>query len=59
VKDDQRREKADMAIIVSSVMPNGLQGAVIHDGVWICDFASAVAFATALRLAPALLSSTS
>jgi hypothetical protein len=51
LKDDQRAEKANIAIIVSSVLPEAVQGVALHDGVWICDFASAAAFATALRLA--------
>jgi hypothetical protein len=51
LKDDQRAEKADMAIIVSSVLPDAVHGAAVHDGVWICDFIAATTFATALRLA--------
>jgi hypothetical protein len=51
LKDDQRAEKADMAIIVSSVMPDSMQGVSFHEGVWICDLASTTTFATALRLA--------
>jgi len=51
LKDDRQVEKADMAIIVSSVLPDGVQRIAFHDGVWVCDFASATTLATALRLA--------
>ena len=49
LKEDQRSVKADIAIIVSSVLPNGVEGIVQRDGVWICDIKLAVSIATALR----------
>lgn len=49
LKEDQRSVKADIAIIVSSVLPNGVQGIVQRDGVWVCDIKLAVSIATALR----------
>jgi hypothetical protein len=51
LRSDRQAEKADMAIIVSSVLPDGVQRIGMHDGVWVCDFASATTLATALRLA--------
>ena len=51
LKEDRQAEKADMAIIVSTVLPDGVQRMALHDGVWVCDFASATTLATALRLA--------
>jgi hypothetical protein len=51
LKDDRQAEKADMAIIVSSVLPDGVQRIAFHDGVWVCDFTSATTLAAALRLA--------
>ena len=49
VKDDQRLVKADIAVIVSSVLPEGVTGIVLRDGVWICDIKLAVSIATAIR----------
>jgi hypothetical protein len=37
LKDDQRLIKAELAVIVSAVLPSGVRGFVFHDGVWICD----------------------
>ena len=51
LKSYRQAEKADMAIIVSSVLPDGVQRIGVHDGVWVCDFASATTLAIALRLA--------
>lgn len=50
LKDDQRVIKADLAVIVSAVLPEGVKGFVFRDGVWICDIKLAVALATALRI---------
>jgi hypothetical protein len=49
LKDDQRSIKADIAVIVSSVLPEGVVGIALRDGVWICDIKFAVSIATALR----------
>ena len=51
LKSDQHAEKATVAIIVSSVFPDGEQRMVLYNGVWVCDFASAKTLATVLRLA--------
>ncbi|MHB1545044.1 MAG: DUF2130 domain-containing protein, partial [bacterium] len=50
LKDDQRTIKADLAVIVSAVLPEGVKGFVFRDGVWICDIKLAAALATALRI---------
>lgn len=50
LKDDQRTIKADLAVIVSAVLPEGVKGFVLREGVWICDIKLAVALATALRI---------
>lgn len=50
LKDDQRLIKADLAVIVSAVLPEGVKGFVFRDGVWICDMKLAVALAMALRM---------
>lgn len=49
LKDDQRTIKADIAVIVSVVLPADVKGFVFRDGVWICDVQLAGALAAALR----------
>ncbi len=49
LKDDQRAIKADLAVIVSSVLPKGGEGMSERDGVYICDIKLAVSIATLLR----------
>jgi len=39
-----------MAIIVTSVLPSGVDHVAHVNGVWVCDFASAMTLAFALRL---------
>jgi hypothetical protein len=50
LKEDQRVIKADLAVIVSAVLPEDVKGFVFRDGVWICDIKLATALATALRI---------
>lgn len=49
LKDDQRLVKAEIAVIVSSVLPDDVKGIALRDGVWVCDIKLAVSIATALR----------
>ncbi len=49
LKEDQRSVKADIAVIVSSVLPEGMEGIAQRDGVWVCDIKLAISIATALR----------
>lgn len=49
LKDDQRLIKADIAVIVSSVLPEGAKSISLKDGVWVCDIKLATSIATALR----------
>lgn len=49
LKDDQRQVKADLAVIVTSAMPQGTSGIVQKDNVWICDIKLALSIATLLR----------
>lgn len=51
LKDDQRSIKAEIAVIVSSVLPEGVEGGACRDGVWVCNIKSAISIATALRYA--------
>ncbi|MFH1259550.1 MAG: DUF2130 domain-containing protein [Elusimicrobiota bacterium] len=50
LKDDQRAVKADLAVIVSAVLPEGVKGFIFRDGVWICDLKLAIPLAAALRI---------
>jgi len=50
LKNDQRTEKADIAVIVSYTLPEDVKGFVYKNGVWICDISLVIALATALRL---------
>jgi hypothetical protein len=49
LKDDQREIKANVAAIVSSVLPKDITHIGNIEGIWISDFSSAVGLATALR----------
>jgi hypothetical protein len=49
LRDDQRRAKADLAIIVSTALPKSVQTFDNVDGVWVTDFRCAVPIALALR----------
>lgn len=50
LKDDQRKKKAELAVIVSTVLPEGVNGSAYRSGVWVCDIKYCVALATALRM---------
>lgn len=49
LKDDQRAIKAELAVIVSAVLPEDTKSFKFRDGVWVCDIKLAIALATALR----------
>jgi hypothetical protein len=49
LRDDQQAEKADIAVIVTSALPEGVEHITWARGVWICDFASVVPLAIMLR----------
>jgi hypothetical protein len=49
LKDDQRRLKADIAVIVSRVLPENIKSFGFSDGVWMCDIHSVIGLAHALR----------
>lgn len=50
LREDQRRAKADFAIIVSSALPKGVQTFdQVDGGVWVADFKCAVPIALVLR----------
>ena len=49
LKDDQREIRADVAIIVSSVLPEGVKTFAPRDGVWVCDSHLAIPLALIIR----------
>lgn len=49
LKDDQRSMNADVAVIVTSALPAGVEGIVFRDGVWVCGIKLAISIATALH----------
>ncbi|MGB9707255.1 MAG: DUF2130 domain-containing protein [Microgenomates group bacterium] len=49
LKEDQRRVKAEVAVIISQVLPNGVKNFTFKNGVWIGSFEAVVGLALALR----------
>lgn len=49
LKDDQREVHADVAIIISSVLPEGIKTFAPRDGVWVCDTNLAIPLAMLIR----------
>ncbi|MET0394321.1 MAG: DUF2130 domain-containing protein, partial [Chitinophagaceae bacterium] len=49
LKADMRSQGADIAVIVTRVMPKDMDCFGIRDGVWICSFSEASALASVLR----------
>ena len=49
LKDDQRIVKAEIAVLISSVLPKGIQGFGQIDGVWVCSYQSFVPLVQVLR----------
>ena len=50
LKDDQRAVKAEIAALVSLVLPKDIDRFGLSEGVWVSDFSSVVGLATALRV---------
>jgi hypothetical protein len=49
LRDDQRSAKAEIALIVSSVLPKGVETFDLIDGVWVAEIRFAIPLAIALR----------
>ncbi len=49
LKEDQRKEQADLAVIITEVMPKDMERFGRRDGVWICTFQEAKSVTFALR----------
>lgn len=57
LKDDQREAKADIAVLVSIVLPKGCSNFSSLNGVWVISFELVIALATVLRTSLLQLSS--
>jgi hypothetical protein len=49
LKEDQREARADIAVIISTVLPKGASSIIQLNGVWVTDYTLAVGLALALR----------
>lgn len=49
LKEDMRATKAELAMLVSQVLPDGIQHFGLVDNIWVCDYISALPLAVALR----------
>jgi hypothetical protein len=49
LRDDQRELKADIAVLVSTVLPKGVERFAYIDGLWVSDTGSVLGLASALR----------
>lgn len=49
LKEDQRKEKAVIAVLLSSVLPDNIKNFGFTDGIWVGKYEHAVGIATALR----------
>ena len=49
LKEDQREAKAELAVIVTTCLPEGVRGIGQVEGVWVCEPPFAIALASALR----------
>jgi hypothetical protein len=49
LKEDQRAQKAEIAVLATQAVPCGVKAMEFIDGVWVTTPASAIALATALR----------
>jgi len=49
LKQDQRNKQAEMAVIMSEIIPDEIDGAGQVDGVWVVDYKNAIRIAAALR----------
>jgi len=49
LKDDQRAVKAEIAVLVSNVLPQDIKYFGLYQGIWVCQIDSALALITVLR----------
>lgn len=51
LKQDNLKAKADILVLVSNVLPKGIEKYAIHEGVWVCSFNDIKELSTVLRFA--------
>lgn len=49
LKEDMRNAKAELGVIVTETLPEGIKRFGLVDGIWVADFASALPLASSLR----------
>jgi len=49
LKDDGHRVKANLLVLISSVLPKGIERFGQYKGIWVADYASSLGLAAALR----------
>jgi len=49
LKQDQREIKAELAIIVTQIMPQGIKNFGLKDGIWVVDYKTVIGAAISLR----------
>lgn len=49
IKDDMRTARAEVAVLVTQALPDGVKHFGVVGGVWVCDYGSAIPLAVALR----------
>lgn len=49
LKDDSRKIKASVAVLVSETLPKDIENFGFYNGIWVCNYSSVVGLATALR----------
>ncbi len=49
LREDQRQTQAELAVLVTTCLPDGVRGIGQVEGVWVCDWPLALGLAAALR----------
>ncbi|MDQ6630982.1 MAG: DUF2130 domain-containing protein, partial [Verrucomicrobiota bacterium] len=49
LKDDQRANRADIAVLLTTALPDCVKNFAAHEGIWVTDFACGLGLAAALR----------
>ncbi len=50
IKEDQRRVKGEIAVILTTVLPKDVRSFAHINGIWVTDYSSMVGLATAIRM---------
>lgn len=49
LKDDRQRVNADIAVLITEVLPDGIEKVGEYDGIWVCDYHNFKGLAMVLR----------